>query len=82
MLVAPVMLVQEVPPLALSCHWTVGVGFPVAAAEKVAVVPATTVTLVGWVVMLGASFTVSVTVEAAAVSEIFKVAQMLHTKAS
>jgi hypothetical protein len=35
--VAPVMLIHTVPPSTDACHWTVGVGVPVAAAVKVAV---------------------------------------------
>jgi len=37
--VAPAMLVNVVPPLVLTCHCTVGVGLPDAAAVNVAVVP-------------------------------------------
>ena len=51
--VAPLMLFQVVPESVLTCHWTVGVGFPEAAAVKVAVAPDTTVALTGWVEMLG-----------------------------
>ena len=54
------MISDHVVPLVLPCHCTVGVGLPVAAAVNVAVWPAFTVVLVGWVVMLGAEFTVSV----------------------
>jgi hypothetical protein len=35
--VAPEISFQLVPPLVLTCHWTVGVGLPVAAAVKLAV---------------------------------------------
>jgi hypothetical protein len=35
--VAPLMLIHVVPPSTDACHWTVGVGLPVAAAVKVAV---------------------------------------------
>jgi hypothetical protein len=41
--VAPPTLVNVVPPSVLTCHCTVGVGEPVAAAVKVAVCPAVTV---------------------------------------
>ena len=53
-LVAPAMF--AVPFL----HWYVGAGAPLAAAVKVADVPAVTVKLVGCVVIAGATFTVSV----------------------
>jgi hypothetical protein len=36
------------PPLVLSCHWSVGVGLPVAAAVKLAVVSELTVELLGF----------------------------------
>ena len=39
---------QLVPPLVLICHWTVGVGLPVAAALKLAVAPELTVELLGF----------------------------------
>jgi hypothetical protein len=41
--VAPETLLNVVPPSVLTCHCTVGVGEPVAAAVKVAVWPAVTV---------------------------------------
>ena len=41
--VAPGMLLNVTPPSVLTCHCTVGVGEPVAAALKVAVWPAITV---------------------------------------
>src|SRR5579871_3026537 len=52
------MFVHVEPLLVLSCHWTVGVGVPDAAAVNVAVWPAATVWLVGWVVMAGATLPV------------------------
>ena len=58
-LVAPSIL-DQLSPLGLLCHCTVGVGVPLAAAVNVAVAPATTVVLAGWVVTAGAEFTVSV----------------------
>ena len=58
--VAPAILVNVEPPLVLTCHCTLGVGFPVAAAVKVAVLPATTDWLTGFVVTVGAKFTVNV----------------------
>ena len=58
--VAPLMFVQLLPEFVLNCHCTVGVGLPDAAAVNVAVDPAVTVTLAGWVVTAGAEFTVSV----------------------
>ena len=58
--VAPVTLLNVVPPLVLICHCTVGVGFPLAVAVKVAVAPAFTVVLAGLAVITGGEFTVSV----------------------
>jgi hypothetical protein len=46
--VAPEISFQLVPPLVLTCHWTVGVGLPVAAAVKLAVAPELTVELLGF----------------------------------
>jgi len=57
--VAPAMFVKLAPPLVLCCHCTVGVGDPVAAAVKVAVCPAFTVTFAGFSVITGALFTVN-----------------------
>ena len=57
--VAPVKFVNVVPPFVLTCHCTVGVGVPVAAAVNVAFAPAATVTLVGLVVITGAAVIVS-----------------------
>ena len=53
-LVAPAMSLKVEPPSVLTCHCTVGVGLPLAAAVKVAVWPAVTVWLAGWVVTAGA----------------------------
>jgi hypothetical protein len=58
--VAPATFVKVVPPFVLTCHCTVGVGDPVAAAVKVAVAPAATDTFAGFVVTTGRVFTVSV----------------------
>jgi len=58
--VALATFVNVVPPFVLTCHCTVGAGDPVAAAVKVAVAPATTVTFAGFVVIAGSVFTVSV----------------------
>ena len=44
----------HVVPLELDCHWTVGVGTPLAAAVKLAVDPALTVVFVGCEVIAGA----------------------------
>jgi hypothetical protein len=52
--VAPMMLLNVAPPSVLTCHCTVGVGEPVAAAVKVAVWPAVAVWFVGCVVIVGA----------------------------
>src|SRR5271156_2493990 len=54
--VAPDKFVNVPPPFVLTCHCTVGVGEPDAAAVNVAVAPAVTVTLVGSVVIVGAVF--------------------------
>jgi hypothetical protein len=40
--VAPVTFAYDVPPFVLTCHCTVGAGFPLAAAVKVAVAPTIT----------------------------------------
>src|SRR5271166_4710107 len=57
-LVAPVMSLKVEPLSVLTCHCTVGVGLPLAAAVKVAVWPAVTVWLAGWVVTEGANWAV------------------------
>lgn len=51
---APAMFVNVAPPLVLTCHCTVGAGWPEAAALNVAAAPAVTVTLIGLVVITGA----------------------------
>jgi hypothetical protein len=48
------MFVNVAPPLVLTCHCTVGAGWPEAAALNVAAAPAVTVTLIGLVVITGA----------------------------
>ena len=48
------MALNVVPPLVLTSHCTVGVGLPLAAAVKVAVPPALTVWLAGFVTTAGA----------------------------
>jgi hypothetical protein len=63
--VAPAKFVKA-PPLALTCHCTVGVGEPDAAAVNIAVAPAATVTFAGLVVIVGTVFA-AVTVKVAAV---------------
>ena len=60
--VAPGMFVNEPPPC-LACHCTLGEGEPLAAAEKLAVLPAQTVKLAGLVVTEGAVLTVRVAAE-------------------
>jgi len=57
--VAPETLLNVVPPSMLTCHCTVGVGEPVAAAVKVAVWPAATVWLAGCMVIVGYGFVTS-----------------------
>jgi hypothetical protein len=59
-MVAPAKLVNVTPAFVLTCHCTVGAGDPVAAAVKVAMAPANTDTFVGFVVITGRVFTVSV----------------------
>jgi len=51
--VAPETLLNVAPLSVLTCHSTVGVGEPVAAAVKVAVWPEVTVWFVGCVVIVG-----------------------------
>src|SRR5437870_5759821 len=46
-LVAPVMLLNDPPPLTLTCHCTVGVGLPEADAANEAELPAHAIRLVG-----------------------------------
>ena len=55
MFVAPEISLQLEPLLKLTCHCTVGVGLPVAAAEKLAVEPVVTVVLLGCSVIKGAA---------------------------
>ena len=55
---APLARLVKAPPPTDTCHWYVGVGVPLAATVKVAFWPAVTVWLVGWVVIVGAPFTV------------------------
>jgi len=64
--VAPDTLVNVAPPFVLTCHCTVGVGEPEAAAVNVAVAAAVTVTFAGFVVIAGVVFP-PVTVRVAAV---------------
>ena len=63
----------------LTCHWTVGVGVPVAAAVNVAFAPKLTVAFAGFVVMtgaLGSPFVVSVAkVVVALLTEFVKTAE-------
>ena len=68
--VAPAMLVKLTPPSALTCHCTVGVGLPLAAAVNVAVEPAAALRLTGLVVIVGTKFTVSVAAVVVAVPEV------------
>ena len=57
--VPPATLLQVLPPSVDTCHCTVGVGLPVAAAVNVAAAGAVTVTLVGFDVTTGVVLTVS-----------------------
>ena len=58
--VAPETLLNVAPPSVETCHCTVGVGLPEAAAVKLAVEPALTVTFTGLVVITGPAVTVRV----------------------
>jgi hypothetical protein len=58
--VAPEIFAKVVPPFVLTCHCTVGVGLPLAAAVNAAVAPAVTLPLTGLVVTVGAKSTVNV----------------------
>src|SRR5262245_59182067 len=62
-LVAPGMSLNVAPPLALTCHCTVGVGAPEADAVKVTELPSPTVWFAGWPVITGGATTVLFTVE-------------------
>jgi hypothetical protein len=64
--VAPVMLVNEPPPLVETDHWTVGAGEPEADALKEAVAPEATDVLDGSETMAGAAGAADVTVSLAA----------------
>jgi hypothetical protein len=46
--VAPTRFVKDTPLLELSCHCTVGVGDPIAAATNVTVAPSVTVSFAGF----------------------------------
>ena len=59
-LVAPGISFQVFEPEVFSCHCTVGLGVPLAAAVNVAVLPEFTVWPVGCVVTTGSVFTVRV----------------------
>ena len=50
---APVTFAHVVPASVDTCHWTVGVGEPDAAALNEAVERAATLSLAGWVVIVG-----------------------------
>ena len=54
------MFTNVAPPLVESCHCTVGVGFPLAAAVKLTFDPAVIDWFCGFVVTVGGKFTVSV----------------------
>jgi len=69
--VAPFTLLKVVPPSVLTCHCTVGVGVPLAAAVKLAGFPALTASELGLVVIVGATFTVSVAAVVVAVPKLF-----------
>jgi hypothetical protein len=58
--VAPPTLLNVTPLSVLTCHCTVGAGLPLAAAVKLALLPAVTVWFAGFIVIAGPWFTVSV----------------------
>ena len=58
--VPPGTALNDVPPLVLTIHCTVGAGFPFAAAVKVTGSPFPTVTFTGFKVTVGAKSTVNV----------------------
>ena len=60
MLVAPAILLKDVPPSVETCHWTVGVGVPEAEAVKVALLPTQTEAFDGFPVMAPAVLTVRI----------------------
>ena len=60
LLIAPVILVKVPPASVLTCHWTVGVGFPLAEDVKEAELPAHTALFVGLLLNTGVVFTVTV----------------------
>ena len=59
--VAPSISLHVDPELVDTCHWIDGDGFAEPVATNEAVVPTATVWSVGWIVTLGATFTVSFT---------------------
>src|SRR5258708_37278868 len=63
------MLLNVAPPSVLTCHCTVGTGFPLAAATKVTFEPALIDWLTGFVVTDGAKFTVIVAAAVVAVPD-------------
>ncbi len=69
--VAPPMLLNVAPPSVLTCHWIVGVGFPLAPAVNETFEPALMDWLTGFVVTVGAKFTVIVAAVVVAVPEAF-----------
>ena len=74
--VAPLILVKVFPPSVETCHCTVGVGVPLAAAVNVAIVFWHTFLSVGFVVTAGAVLTVSVAAFVVAVfTELVKTAR-------
>ena len=68
--VAPAMFVN-VTPSVLTCHCTVGVGVPLAAAVNVAMAPLATLMLAGFVVITGAAVTVKVAAALVAEPDVF-----------
>ncbi len=69
--VAPPMLLNVTPPSVETCHCTVGLGLPEAAAVKLALVPVQVVTFEGLVVTAGAVLTVRVAAVEVALEQVF-----------
>ena len=64
-------MISDHVPLVFTCHCTVGVGVPVAAAVNVAVSPSKAVTLDGCRLITGATFTVRLAAEENTVPTLF-----------
>ena len=69
--VAPTTFVKDTPLLVLSCHCTVGIGDPIAAATNVTVAPSVTVSFAGFRVTIGGVITVKIAAVVVAVPDPF-----------